>query len=552
MVVSAYYSAVERVRVLMFIVLVLSPMLIACNDGAETTGVAPDEPVKTLRRAVISAPATLDPHRVIDVHTDELLRDLNEGLITTRADGSLVAGLAESWEISDDGREYVFTLREDARWSNGDPITAEDFVFSFRRLVNPSTQGPLAAMMEPIGNANHIRKGIAPPDALAVRVQGEKQLAVTLKEPTAHFLEILAHTLAVPVHPDNVDRYDDALTAADTTALRVTGAYQLAAISPQRAVLTTNPHYYGADKLGYERVELNFIADHDQQLAWFINGDLDVTSHVPDRDYATLRREFKRELVVRPFYGVLTYAFDTTEPPFDNSAIRQAISMVVDREAITGDLLAGGNPPAWHFVSPGVNPAGNYFYEWRSWPRERQIEKAQALYAEAGYNANNPLQFDLHHIAVGEYEEIATAFAEMIETHLGAIVTAKAKPFEEVVQGWRNFAQWDMHRYGVGGTYNDANSILEVLQSDSYRNPAGWKSDDFDRLLREAASEQDPNRRATLLLDAEALMLQDYVMLPIYFMVTKRLVSSEVEGGEITVMNQLFSRHLSPRNANLR
>ncbi|MEL7298234.1 MAG: peptide ABC transporter substrate-binding protein [Pseudomonadota bacterium] len=536
----------------MLATVLLGTFLNGCGDSSERTEKTQAEAGATLRRAVISAPATLDPHLVIDVHTDELLRDLNEGLITTRADGSLTAGLAESWEISNDGREYVFTLREDARWSNGDSITAADFVFSFRRVINPGTQSPLAAMLEPIENAASIRKGIAPSDALAVRALSERRLAITLAEPTAHFLEILAHTLAVPVHTDNLQWFTDALAGRASDAVITSGAYRIVDLNDSRAMLAANPHYYNASALGFDQVLLNFIREPAEQLQWFRNGQIDVTSHIPDDEYANLRRTATRELRVSPFYGVLTYAFDTTEPPFDNPSLRQAISMVVDREAITGQLLAGGNPPAWHFVSPGVNPAGSYFYEWRSWPRDRQIAVAQALYKEAGYDADNPLQIRLHHIEVGQYADVAMAVAQAVETHLGAKVISDPKSFEDIIQGWRDFQHWDMHRYGVGGTYNDANAILEVFLSDSYRNPAGWKNADFDRLLRSAASEQDPTRRATLLLDAETVMLEDYVMLPIYFMVTKRLVSSDIEGDEITVMNQLFSRHLRPRGGSER
>lgn len=520
-------------------------VLSACSPQSDNA--APDMAGSmrtTLNRSTYALPSTFDPHAAIDIPTDEVLRDVFEGLVSETRDGKLAPGAAQTWTVSDDGLVYQFELSPMARWSNGDPLTAHDFVFSLRRAVSPAANSPMASLLSPIANAESINKGIAPIDALGVKAISDQRLEIRLHQPTPYFLTMLTTTIAFPVHERTVDRLNG--PDADPAFIVSNGAYYFRGDDGKSLiVLSKNKAYWNAKETSFDTVTYRVIGGSDEEIERFESGALHLTGRLESKQYSELRRRYPNQLVVTPTFGIYCMAFDTTEPPFDDLRLRKALSIAINRDAISLDILQGTSPGAWGFIPPGVNGTSGYTYPWRSLPRDQQIALSKQLYAEAGYSSENPLGIELLYVKANDYRAISEVIAKMLADNLGIEVTLIEKPWSEVLDLRRDYGRWDLIRYGVGGIYRDANTLLEVLRSDSDRNPSGWKSLEYDQLLDQANAELNADERSRLLRDTEAFMMEQYPLMPLHFLVSSRLVSRDILGYHPPFMSRTYSKHLS-------
>lgn len=474
-------------------------------------------------------PDTLDPHRNEETSGSAILRDLFEGLVTEDIELNLVPGVAQSWEISADGLRYVFHLRDDARWSNGDRVTAEDFAAGMRRAVNPATASTYAELLDPIRNAAAVIRGELPPDALAVTATDDQTLVIELERPTGYFLQLLTQPTTYPLHRPSYAAHGDSYARPGT--LVSNGAYALADwVVNSHISLVRNPYYHAADTVQIEVVNYHNTEDSDAELRRYRAGELDYTFVIPNSQYSWIRENLPGELYVEPYLSVYYYGFDTTEPPFDDVRLRQALTMAIDRRIITEQVNGLGELPAFGVVPPGIGDYQQQSYEWSQLSDEARIAEARRLYAAAGYSAENPLRTEIRYNTLENHRRVAVAVASMWKSTLGVEVEIVNQEWKVMLQDRQNPELWDIMRYGWVADYADAYTFLEIFHSGHAQNFTGFRDERFDQLVEAAASENDAERRLETMAAAERRLLAGYPVVPIYFYVTKHLVKPYVEG----------------------
>ena len=500
----------------------------------------------TLQSGNSAEPETLDVHKSSGVPEANIQRDLFEGLVAEGADGSLIPGAAESWTLSDDGTVYTFRLRKDARWSNGDPVTAHDFVFALRRGVDPAVGSSYAFILWPIDNAEAITKGkVEELERMGVEAVDAHTLKVTLKAPTPYFIGMLTHHQAYPVHRKTLERHGDKWTRPGN--LVSNGAYRLAEWVPQSHVrLERNPHYWDAANVRIEAVVYHPTEDRSTELKRYRGGELDVTADVPIDQIEWVEKNLGDQFHNTAYLGTYYYALNLTKAPFrDRPGLRNALAMAIDREILTGKVTKGGEIPAYAWVPPGVNQYEGAKVPWAGLSKAERLARAKKLYSEAGYSKENPLKVQILYNTSDSHKRIAIAIAGMWKQALGVqtelfnqewkvyLTTRKAKQFEVLRAGWI-------------GDYNDANTFLELLKGDvGTMNPAGYANAEYDALMRKAEKETDLKVRAGLMQKAESILLKDLPIIPIYHYTTQHLVSPRVKGWVDNVMDVHPTRHLS-------
>lgn len=516
-----------------------------------TVTAAPPANVELAERQVIhrgngAEPQSLDPQIAEDTASSHIQRDLFEGVIAELPSGELTPGVAERWDISDDGLRYTFYLRNDARWSNGDPVTAHDFVFSWRRLVDPQTASNYGLMLGPIANAEAIIRGDVPPEELAVRALDDHTLQVDLHVVTPYFLSVLTHATTYPVHPPSLEQHGNRFTRPGN--LVSNGAYQLAEWEVQSHIkLVRNPHYWDNANTTIEEVFFYPGEDLNAEVLRYRAGDLDMTNNsLPAGQMKWLRENLADELYIDPYLGIYYYGFNMEQPPFKDSplALRKALSMTIDREIITDKLLNNGSVPAYSFVPPGVLNYESYEYEWKDMSPEERLAEARRLYAEAGYSKDNPLRVELRYNTEQNHKKIALAIAAMWKQNLGVIteiINQEWKVFLDV-RAQRRITQ--AFRMGWIGDYNDAYSFLELGLSYNNMNDSGYNNPEYDALLTRSFQTTSVAERAAIMREAEAVLLSDYPVVPIYYYTSVRLIKPYVGGFQGNIMDRVYTKHL--------
>ena len=478
-------------------------------------------------------PASIDPHFVSGTWENRIIGNMFLGLTTEGPDGKTIPGAAESWSISDNGLVYTFKIR-DHDWSDGTPVTANDFVFSMRRILLPETAAEYASLLYTIKGAEAINTGEAAPETLGVAAPDAKTLRITLSGPAPYFLGQLNHYTAFAVPQHVVEKYGkDWIKPGNIVS---NGPYMLAEWIPSTHVkLVKNPGFYDAANVQIDTVYLFPQEDRTAVQKRFRAGEVDVAYDFASDQIDWLRQNLPGETRIAPYLGVYYYPINTRKPPFDNRDVRQALSMAVDRDAIVDKVLKTGEIAAYSFVPPGTLNYGDPSYaSFKGMSQADRVAKAKALLAGAGFDAGNPLKLQLRYNTSENHKRIAVAVASMwkkigVETEL---FNSDVKVhYKDLQQG-----AFDVARAGWVADYNDPQNFLYLLQtSTGPLNYGGYSVAKFDSLMDDAAMTADLDRRATLLGQAEAIAMEDQPVIPIYYYVSKNLVSKHVKGWVDTV-----------------
>jgi oligopeptide transport system substrate-binding protein len=512
----------------------------ASSKDAATQGYDP----AVLRRGNGPEPDTLDPQLGRTDASFNILRDAFEGLTAVGPDGSAVPAAAESWTVAPDGLEYVFRLRPGLRWSNGDPVTAADFVAGLRRLVDPATGSPYAQAIEPVVNASAIAAGEMQPDALGVSAPDALTLRIQLVTPAPYLLGLLAQPSAFPVHGPSLAA--NGAEYARPGKLVSNGAFVLEDwVLGSHVVLRRNPHYWNNGATRLERVHFVHIADAGAELRQYRAGQLDATYVVPAQQFRWIKENLADELHVSPQLSVYYYGFNLLRPPFkDNPGLRRALSLVIDRAKLTTAITGVGESPAYGWVPPGVWNYTPQQFDYVDKPYAARVAEARELYAKAGYSTQRPLAVEVRYNSGEVHNRLAVAVASMWKDALGVETTLYAEEFRALLQTIQARRETEVFRSSWVGDYNDAFSFAQLLQSGFGINLTGYANPRYDDLLAEAVAQADPQRRRLLLEEAERVMLADHALLPLYFYVNKHLVKPWVHGWTGNVMNVVYSKDL--------
>jgi oligopeptide transport system substrate-binding protein len=487
-------------------------------------------------------PQSLDPHKSEGVPESNLQRDLYEGLTNDTPDG-IVPGAARAWEISEDGLVYVFHMRENGRWSNGDPVTAHDFVYGLRRSVDPKTLSNYSIMLRPIQNAEQIIAGELPPEQLGVRAIDELTLEIRLNGPTPYFLGVLNHSAAYPVHRETVEKYGDRW--ARPGRLVSNGAYRLREwVMQSHIVLERNHHYWDNDNTTIDEVWYYPTENQSTELQRYRANALDMTYDLPFRQLGWIRNNLPDELQISEYLGIYYYGLNVTREPFrDNVKLRRALNLAVDREIITGQVTTAGEIPAYGYV-PGAANYRQVVPEWAHWTREERVAEARRLYEAAGYSIDRPLRLQILYNTHENHRTIAVAISSMWRETLGIETELVNEEWKVYLETRRTKQTTQVYRAGWIGDYNDAYNFLEILHSDSGLNDSGWNNARYDELLALAARENDLAVRAEYMHEAEQIVLEELPVIPVYFYVTKRLVKPWVGNYRPHIMDYIYTKDL--------
>lgn len=499
-------------------------------------------------------PGTLDPHKASGDWENRVIGDYIEGLLTESPSAEAIPGQAESWDISEDGTVYTFHLRDGIQWSDGTPVTADDFVFAFQRLFNPATAADYAYLQFPILNAEAINSGeITDLNELGVKAIDDKTLEITLNASTPFFLEALTHYTAYPVPKHLVEELGDDWTRVEN--IIGNGPYLIKEWLPGSYVRSEkNADYYDAANVQIDEVYYHVLEDQAAALNRYRAGEFDILTDFPADQYQWLQENMPGEAHVTPFLGIYYYVMNQEEGQvLSDVRIREALSTTIVRDVIGPDILGTGELPAYGWVPPGTaNYIENaYMPEWAETPYEERVERAKELMSEAGYGPDNPLTLQLRYNTNDNHQRIAVAIAAMWEP-LGVRVelfnAETAVHYDALRAG-----DFQVGRAGWLLDYNDPSNTLDLLKTGvsqdgtmNWGNNYGrYSNPEFDALMTQASGELDLDARGQLLADAEKIAMDEFAAIPIYWYVSKDVVSPKISGFEENPKNIFRTRWLS-------
>lgn len=483
-------------------------------------------------------PTSLDPHRLSGDWENRIAGDIFEGLVTEDRAAEPIAGQAEDWSISDDGKVYTFTLRDGIAWTDGTPVTAGDFVFALRRLMNPATGAEYAYLQYPIMNAEAINSGeIEDLEALGVKAIDDKTLEITLERPTAYFLGALTHYTAYPLPQHLIEEHGDAWVKIGTIATN--GPFTPTDWVPGSHVTAVkNVDFHAADTVALDGVKFFTLEDESAALKRYRAGEFDILTRFPTDQYQWMEKNLPGQARVAPFAGLYYYVMNNQKPPFDNPDVRKALSMAVNREVIGPQVLGTGEIPAYSWVPPGMAGYGDpVTVEWKDLPYPEKLEQAKALLEGAGFGPDKPLQLQLRYNTNENHKRVAVAIASMWKP-LGVQVelynTETKVHYDELNKGIL-----DVARAGWLADYNDADNFLNLLKGDVDFNYGRFQNDEYDALINQANTVTDEAARAELFHQAEKIALDESAAIPIYYYLSQNVVAPKVQGFE----NNAFDIH---------
>jgi oligopeptide transport system substrate-binding protein len=490
-----------------------------------------------------SGPDSLDPQkaRAFDAHS--VLRDLYECLTSLDKEAAPAPAVATSWDTSADGRTYTFHLRPEARWSNGDPVVAADFLAALRRLVDPATASQYAQVIDVVANARAIIAGKARVETLGVAAPDDATVVVTLAGPAPYLPGLLSHPSTCPVHRPTLARYGAAF--ARPGIMVSNGAFVLKEWLPGSYVLAARNHHYWNDRATHlDGVKYLQIADENAELTRYRAGELHVTAVVPRGQFDWIKANLASQLHIAPQLNTYYYGFNLARAPFkDRPQLRRALSLVIDREKLAARVLRVGELPAYGWVPPGTHDYTPQSFDYRSTPLPERIAEARRLYALSGYSPSAPLSIELRYNDGEIHTKLAIAVASMWQEALGVKTRLVAVEFKSLLQDIDR-GDVEIFRSSWVGDYNDAYTFAQYLKSDFGINLPHYQNPKYDALLAQAAAEVDTTRRRALLEEAERVMLADHPLMPLYFYVNKHLVKPNVTGWYDNVMNVVYSKDL--------
>ena len=496
-------------------------------------------------------PASLDPHIATGVPEHHIMSSVMEGLVLKdRKSLEPRPGVAESWTISDDGRIYTFKLRDDARWSNGDPHIANDYVWSWWRALQPALGNQYAYMLFPIKNAKrYYDRETEDFGDVGVKALDQRTLQVTLTNPTPYFLQLLDHYSLFPVHQATIEKFGN----ADQRGTRWSYEGNLVSNGPfkldewkinRHITVTRNLHYWDNDNVALNGIVFKPVENTVTEERMFRAGQLHVTSNVPADKISTYRKSNSTELKIAPYLGTYFYRLNIKTPQLQDRRVRRALGMAIDREKLVENITKGGQIPAYTMTPPGTMgyyPSSTLAFD---------PEGAKNLLSEAGYpNGEGFPAIEILYNTNEGHRKIAVALQEMWKDYLNIDIKLLNQEWK-VYLATESAGDYQISRGGWIGDYVDPNNFLDMFLCGGGNNRTGWCNEEYDRLILEVAPSQSSHEeRLAVFQQAETMLLDDMPIIPVYTYTSVKLVDSSVENLDGNIMNQAMYKdiYLSPR-----
>ncbi|MEW9823749.1 MAG: ABC transporter substrate-binding protein [Candidatus Symbiodolus clandestinus] len=513
--------------------------LLSTTGSVQAAHIPPGVQLAAQQHLVINNGAkvqSLDPHKSIGMPEGNITRNLLEGLVNFDINGKMVPGVAQRWQASADYRQWTFYLRANAKWSNGDPVTAGDFVYSWQRLANPATKAPNANYLTDMRllNGEAVIQGQQPPSALGVYAIDDHTLQLKLAQPIPFLVEMLADSSLYPLHPPTVEQYGNGVDDNKWYAVPHfvgNGAYRLQEwVVNEKIVLTRSASYWDNANTVIERVTFLPITDEVTSVRRYRAGEIDISHYLlPTENYLTLQQTHPQELRHFPSLMVRGYCFNTQRPPFNDVRVRQALALTIERENLVNRFLVQGEWAAYLLNPQNVENFTGVLPTWVAWPVEKRLAVARKLLKEAGYDKNRPLRFRLLYNRSEFHEQLAMAVSSIWKQKLGVEVTLDRQEWEVFLASCRT-GEYQAARFGYRAVYNHPAALLNLLRANSSFNDCFYKSSAFDNWLDRALQGTTQNERSRCYQRAELVLAADVPITPVYYESLSRLVKLYVGG----------------------
>lgn len=486
----------------------------ACSHSESTL----QHPLDTLRIDVGSEAPTLDPALSEDAAAGRIINDLFAGLVDFDQQNNPIPGMAESWNISANGKTYTFHLRDNLKFSDGSRITANDFIYTYRRVVDPKTASGHNYLLAGVVNGNKIIKGELPPTSLGISAPDAKTVVIQLDHPDANFLNYLTLGTVGVVSQKTISKYASAWTQAQNMV--TSGAYVLSEhVVNGHILLTKNPYYFQESQVAIAKVDFFPYVDHNAGLSAYKTGGLDlVYQSVPIDQYQNLKQQYPSELHTIQQEGIYFYDLNQLLPQFKNNPeLRQALSMAIDRNALVNKVLGQGETELYSNVTSTVE-SGAYTsvrYSWADLPYDEQVKIAQQLYAKAGYSASHPLKIDLSYNTDDLHKKIALAIAGMWKSTLGVEVALSNQEWKTFIAS-RHSGNYVVARDRWVADYNSVTSYTQLYLCNGMQNNSHYCNPAYDKLVTAAENSSDLAQQQQLYRQALTLALNDYAIIPLF------------------------------------
>ena len=521
----------------------------ADNEGQDNTQAEEPAPAEepegpqVLTYNLEADPETIDPQLNTSVGGSTIISNMFEGLVTFDENLKPVPGTAGSWDISEDGLVWTFHIREDAKWSDGKPVTAQDYEYAWKRAVTPETACEYAYQFDLIKNGTKAYKGEVPVEELGVKSIDDKTFEVTLEAAASYMIEIFGFPTLFPVREDIVAKDPEGWAFNPETAVS-NGPFKLASYTQNDVLkLVPNEHYWGNENVKLEELNFVFITEQSTALSAMEAGDLDGIDNVPNQEIPRLQAE-NDDFIIAPYLGTYFYVFNVEKEPFDDLNVRKAFAKAIDRNAIVTTVTLGGQLPATGFVPPGIMTGGEDFRkaggDYAVDPMAAQVEEAKKLLAEAGYPDGEGFpKVTLKYNTSENHKRIAEAIQEMWKKNLNIDVELENMEWRVFIPARQN-GEFTVARHGWIGDYNHPMTFLDMFLSDSGNNDAQWKNEEFDKYILEAKTTADEKKAAELMHKAEDLMMKDQIVMPIYYYTQPMMMGSHVKGWYASPLGQKY------------
>ena len=519
----------------------LSILLILLSSSLLTGCLTAQKSSKSvLRYSAGAEPQTLDPRKSTGLPEANIEAQIFEGLTSIGPNGQIVPAVAEHWTISSDGMHYQFFLRKNARWSNGDPVTARDFEYAWKSALNPALASEYAYQLYYIKNGEAYNKGQVIETQLGVKAIDDYTLEITLEQPTAYFLSLLAFHTYYPVHSQTVQ--NDERWASSPKTLIGNGPFKVTNwIHNSKIEFSRNDFYWDVNRVKLKGLEFILTESSTAELAMFENKQVDIGENIPVSEYPRLLNT--GVLKINPFLGTYFFCFNTAKPPLDDPKIRKALSLAINREAIIQHVSKGGQKAALAWVPYGLADAsenadfrlvgGNYL-------QDSDIDTARRLLAESGYPEGRGLPvITLLYNTNEMHKAIAEAVQEMWKKNLGLSVNLTNQEWKVFLNS-RHKGDYQIARHGWIGDYADPMTFIDMFTSDSGNNDAQYNNPEYDRLVKIAKNSSDPVLRIQTMHAAEKLLFDDAVIAPVYFYTRPILIRPSIKGVVHSVLGIIY------------
>jgi len=488
--------------------------------------------------------ASIDPHKTQGVPESNVIRDLLEGLVNQDADGNTIPGVAESWETTDN-KTFTFHLRKDAKWSNGDPVTAEDFVYSFQRAVDPATASPYSWYLDmtTMVNASDIIAGKKDKSTLGVKAIDAHTFEVKLSSSVPYFVMMMGHTTMKPVHKATVEKYGDQWTKPENFVGN--GAFVMSKwVVNERIEMTPNQYYWDNAKTVLTKVTYLPLENYVAEMNRFLAGEIDMTYELPNEHFKRLQKEHPESLAIKGDLCTYYYSLNTHKAPFDDVRVRKAVSYAIDRNVITKFLLGKGEKPAYGLTPEIVANFDPELPEYAKLSQKERDAKAKALLEEAGYNQANPLKFSLLYNTSENHKKLAVAIGSMWKKTLGIEVSLENQEWKTYLET-KNQGNFQAARASWCGDYNEASTFTSLMEGQNTTGGVHYKSDAYDKLTKQAVETTSDTERKELYYAQEKLLAKDMPIIPVYQYVKARLLNPHVGGyAKNNAEDKIYSKDL--------